>query len=186
LLYFTLNNYEKSEKLFTGYGGSVEYIEGDWTEYVPQIYQLYANVAERHGEWLYDLNFFKDIAKRSDYKLLLAWFDQEIIGMTVLQEEPPTLHSICCGFDYLHSSKSYTYSRLNYAFIEEGIKLKKFKNIDAGMTADQSKQNIGYESVPVCLDIYCKNKVIRWILCGLSYVLEASITPSGKLKFSWK
>lgn len=178
------NSYAKSKKFFTEYGCSTTVMKGDWTKYVPEAYSLYAKIAERHGEWLYDLHFFKQIAKRPDYKLLAAWFQGTMIGMTVIQEEPPTFHSICGGLDYFHSSHCCAYSWLHYALIEEAIKAGQFQNVDVGLTADEAKNNIGFSPIPSCMDIYSNGKMTRAFLRTISPFTTATIDSKGKLNLS--
>lgn len=179
-------NHAKSSKIFSQYGCEISFIEGDWTAHAERVYYLYANVAGRHGDWLYDLNFFKEAAKRPDYHLICAWYGGEMVGVFVLQEELPTLHSICCGFDYVHSSASYAYSWMHYALIEHAIASQKYQNIDVGLTADESKKSIGFEAVPTRMDIYCTNPLISSLLRRCARFTSATITPAAKLKVSLK
>lgn len=176
-------NYIKSEKIFKNHGAEWSFIEQDWSNYAEDVYRLYYNVARKHGEKLYDLNFFQTAARRSDYKLVCAWFEGKMIAVFVLQEELPTLHSICCGLDYNHSTESYAYSWLNYAMIERAIEAKKYQSIDIGLTADESKRMIGFEPISAQMDIYSKGKITRNVLHFASSLLTAKITPEGQLKF---
>lgn len=179
-------NYAKSQKLFTNYGCRLAFIEGDWSEHVEDVNRLYNNVAKRYGHWLYDLNFFREIATRPDYSLLCAWFEGEMIGVFVLEDEKPTLHSILCGFDYHHSSASYAYSWMHYALIDQAISVQKFESIDVGLSADEAKKAIGFKPVPTRLDLYCKGKVVGEVMRSFSRFFSTSITPQQKLKFHWK
>lgn len=179
-------NYAKSKKIFEQYGTTCAIIEDDWTPYVDEVYKLYYNVALKHGEKLYDLNFFKQAAKRGDYKLVCAWFEREMVAMFVLQEELPTLHSICCGLDYNHSTKSYAYSWLNYALISHAIETKKYQFIDIGLTADDSKRIIGFQPISSRMDIYSKGVLTRSFLQLASKVVCAHINPEGQLKVTFK
>ena len=176
-------NYAKSEKNFINYGCEVTFIEEDWTQHVDTVYRLYCNVARRHNDKLYDLPFFQTAAKRSNYKLICAWFEGQMIGMFLLQEELPTLHSTCCGFDYTHSSPSFAYSWLHYALIRHAIKAKKYQTVDIGLTADESKKVIGFEPVPARMDVYTKGVITHSLLRAASYLVTAKITPDSKLKF---
>lgn len=178
------NNYKKTEKIFNDYGGKVTFIEEDWTHLVPKVYELYRNVAKRHGDKLYDIHFFTKTAKRKDYKLLCAWFEEKLIGMSLLQEELPTLHSTCCGLDYEHSSKSYAYSWMHYQLLRHAMESNKYHNVDIGLTADEFKKMIGFEPVSVRMDIYSKGLITRNLLKFASLFISASITSEGKLKFS--
>lgn len=179
-------NYAKSGKIFSQYGCEISCIEGDWTAHAERVYHLYANVAGRHGDWLYDLNFFKAAAKRPDYHLICAWYGGEMIGVFVLQEELPTLHSICCGFDYVHSSACYAYSWMHYALIEHAIAAQKYQNIDVGLTADESKKSIGFEAVPTSMDIYSTGALTSCLLRLCARFTTATITPAAKLQISFK
>lgn len=179
-------NYAKSKRVFTNYGCHVTVIEEDWTEYVEEAYHLYAMVAQRHGDWLYDIDFFRASAKHPNYKLLCAWLGNEMIGMFVLQEELPTLHSICCGLDYHHSSASYAYSWMHYVLIEYAIEAQKYQTVDVGLTADDSKKTIGFDAVPSRMDIYSKGFLTRGMLRLISLFVTTSITPAAKVQFKFK
>lgn len=176
-------NYTKSEKIFKNYGCKVSLIEGDWTSHVDKVYQLYCNVARRYDDKLYDLHYFQIAAKRKDYKLICAWFEDQMIGMFLLQEESPTLHSICCGFDYNHSTKSFAYSWLHYELIRHAIEQQKYQAVDVGLTADESKKTIGFEAIPARMDVYTKGIVTHRLLSMISRFISARITPDSKLKF---
>jgi hypothetical protein len=175
-------NYTKSEKTFRNYGCEVTLIEEDWTRHVDTVYRLYNKVALRHTDKLYDLKFFQEAAKRNDYKLLCAWYEGEMIGMFLLQDEMPTLHSTCCGFDYDHSSASYAYTWLHYALIQRAIEAKKYQFVDIGLTADESKKAIGFKSIPARMDIYANGFITRGLLRAASSLVTATITPDSSLK----
>lgn len=178
-------NYEKSQKIFKNYGASVTF-ENDWTKHVDAVYRLYVNVAQKYSDKLYDLNFFKAAAQRPDYKLICAWFEGHLIGLFVLQEELPTLHSICCGFDYDHSSKCYAYSWLHYELIRWAIDSKKYQDVDIGLTADHSKEMIGFKPISARMDIYAKGPITRGLLHAASSLITAKITPESKLKLGFR
>lgn len=178
-------NYIKSEKIFKEYGCTTSLVEGDWSEHADTIYSLYANVANRYGDWLYNRTFFQEIAKRPDYKLLCAWYDGKIIGAFVLQEEQTTLHSTCCCLDYFHSSNSYAYTWMHYALINECIAKQKYANIDVGITADEAKKAIGFVPIQSNMDIYSRGLATQCFLRLVSRYISATITSESKLKFSW-
>jgi hypothetical protein len=177
-------NYMKSKKTFQEYGCTTTITKGDWFEYAERFYALYSNVAQRHGDWLYDLQFFREVAKRDDYKLLCAWHEGEIIAAFLLCEESPTLHSVCCGLDYEHSSESFAYSWLHYALIESAIESERFTEVDVGLTADDAKRAIGFQPIPSRMDIYSSGAITRNLLKVISKLVKTSITPGSKLKFS--
>lgn len=179
-------NYVKSKKMFDSYGCTVTFSDGDWSEHVADVYKLYYNVALRHGEKLYDIRFFQDAAKRDDYKLICAWFEGKLIAMFVLQDEVPTMHSICCGMDYEHSSPSYAYSWLHYAWLEHVIAQKKYETVDVGLTADDAKKMIGFEPILSRMDIYTKSNITRAFLRFASKFITARITPEGHTKLGIK
>lgn len=176
------NRYKKSKRTFFEYGCVTKYQEKDWLEHVPEVYNLYAKVADRHGEWLYDLAFFQECAKREDYSLLTAWYKGEMIAMNLLQKESAVLHSVCLGFDYVHSSLSYAYSWLNYKFIELAILSDRYSEVDVGITADFAKNKIGYHLVPSRIDIYSNNLITRGLLYAISPFIKTKIDTDGKLK----
>jgi hypothetical protein len=178
--------FARSKKTFFNYGCEITLHENDWSEYAEQVYRLYGNVAQRHGDWLYDLNFFQMIAKRPDYKILCAWFNGEMIAVFILQEELPTLHSIACGMDYNHSSASYAYSWMHYALIEKLIAAQKYQNIDIGLTADDAKKCIGFKAIPSNMDIYSNGFVTRKLLGSVSRFVSTTITSGPKLRFDWR
>lgn len=175
-------NYTKSKNNFLNYGCEVSFIEGNWSDQAERVYQLYTNVAYRYRHWLYDLHFFQEIAKRPDYQLLCVWFKGEMIDVFVLQEELTTLHSICCGLDYQHSSASYAYSWMHYALFDHAITSRKYQNIDVGLSADQAKRTIGFKPILSRMDIYSKGRITRKLLQTISF-LNATLTADGKLKF---
>lgn len=175
-------SYLKSEKAFKYYGCTTHLFEEDWTPHVDTVYSLYKKVAQKHGDQLYQRSFFEAAAKREDYKLLSAWFEGNMIGMFLLQDEQPTLHSTCCGFDYFHSSKSCAYSWLHYVLIQSAIESGKYQDLDIGMTADSSKRSIGFKPIPARMDVYAKGTLQHAFLKAASYCVKATITPDAKLK----
>lgn len=179
-------NYTKSKKKFLEYGCEISFVEEDWSNYSEQVYGLYKKVAEYYQHALYDLSFFQAIAKRPDYKLVCAWFEGKMIGVFVLQEEFPTLHSICAGLDYQHSSASYAYSWMHYALFEQAISAQKFQNIDVGFNSDEAKRIIGFKPIRSRIDIYSKGRVTSSLLKLFSRFVTASITPEAKLKLQWR
>lgn len=178
--------YAKSKSKFEEFGGTVTYINGDWSEYAEKVFELYENVAERYQNQLYDLSFFKLAAKNPDFKLLCAWMDGKMIGVYILVEELPTLHSILCGFDYTYSSKAYAYSWMHYELIKIAIESKRYENIDIGLSSDKAKENIGFASTPFCLDLYAHTPFSRFVLKTLSTFMVPEVTPQGTLKLTFK
>ncbi len=179
-------NYANSKKKFESYGCEISLIETDWPEHVEQVYHLYENVAKRYEHALYDLSFFQAIAKRPDYKLLCTWFEGQMIGVFVLQEELSTLHCVCSGLDYQHSSPSYAYSWMNYALFEQAIAAQKYQTVDVGFNSDEAKKIIGFQPIPSRIDIYAPGKVTRGILKAASRFFSASLTEDAKLKLKWR
>ncbi len=178
-------NYAKSKKNFLKYGCEISFIEEDWSEYAEHVYRLYDHVAERYHHRLYNLSFFQEIAKRPDYKLLCTWFEGKMIGVFVLQEEFPTLHSICAGLDYHHSSASYAYSWMHYALFDHAMASQKYQNVDVGFNSDEAKRAIGFKPIPSRIDIYSKGRITRGVLKVLSHFISATITPKAKLRLEW-
>lgn len=178
-------NYSKSEKNFFEYGCEISFLEKDWSEHAREAYLLYENVAKRYQHKLYNLTFFQEIAKRPDYKLLCAWFEGKMIAVFVLQEELPTLHSVCAGLDYHHSSQSYAYSWMHYALFDHAIASQKYQNIDVGFNSDEAKRTIGFKPIDSRIDIYSKGIITRNVLKMLSRCFSATITSDAKLKFKW-
>jgi hypothetical protein len=179
-------NYLKSKKQFQKSNCTVEYFDSGWEQHVDEVYRLYLNVAAHYVDKLYDLNFFRLGAQRGDYKLICAWHEGKMIGLFVLHDEGKTLHSICCGFDYEVSSASYAYSWLNYELVRFAIEAKKYRQIDVGFTADNSKKLIGLKPIPSRLDFYVNNSLLRGVLKLLSKVVATTLTQRQTLKFSFK
>lgn len=177
-------NYKKSKRIFEDYGATVSLIEDDWTRYAEEAYALYSNVAKHHNDQLYDLSFFRTAAKRGDHSLICAWFEGKMVGMFVLQKECKILHSICCGMDYNHSTKCYVYSWLSYELIRHTIESQKFTTIDVGMSANDSKEAIGFKPIPSRMDIYARGRLGHYFLKGLSRFVTATITSDAKLKIN--
>lgn len=125
-------NYKKSKQKFDAHGCTIKIIQNDWSEHAQTVNRLYLNVAQHYHHWIYDQHFFTEAAKRSDYSLLTAWYKKEMIGVFVLQEEPPILHSTCCGLNYEHSTPSYAYSWMHYALIDHTISQRKFNMVNVG------------------------------------------------------
>lgn len=183
LIRWHLCNFKKSEKKFAESGCTVSMVEGDWSQHVDDVYRLYANVAKKHNDKLYDHHFFQLLAKQDDTKLLCAWLNGNMIGVFVLLEELPTLHSICCGLDYEHTSESYAYSWLHYELIRLAIESQKYQFVDVGLTADDSKKLIGFTPVPARMDLYTNGVITRGLLRGIHALTTARITPNAKIKF---
>ena len=177
-------NYKKSKKMFEEYGATVTFIDENWSCYAEEVYTLYSNVAAQHEDKLYDLSFFQTVAERGDYPLICAWFQGKMIGMFVLQKEPNTLHSICCGMDYYHSTKCYGYSWLNFELIRYAIQSKKYTTVDVGLSANSSKEVIGFKAIPCRMDIYARGIFGHYLLRGLSRFIRATITTEGQMEFN--
>lgn len=175
----------KSKKKFESNGATVEYMES-WVDHVDEAYALYRHIAKKHGEQLYDIRYFEELAKKNECHLLCAWLEGKMIGMTVLFDELPTLHSMCGGLDYTCSSKCYTYSWLHFEIIRKAIESKKYTSVDVGLTADEAKASIGFKPALSRMDIYSKGRMTRGILKMAARLFTASITPESKLKFGWR
>lgn len=177
--------YTKSKEMFEKYGGTVTFISGDWSENVDQVYRLYQNVAERNGNQLYDLEFFKRAAKDPDYKLLCGWIDGQMIGVFILVEELPTLHSILCGFNYDYSTKSYAYSWMHYELFRIAMGIKQYETIDVGLSADKAKEHIGFHPTPFRMDLSAHTPISRFVLKTLSLFMVPKVWTDG-LMLSFK
>ena len=179
-------NYSKSKKKFLNYGCTITLIEREWTEHAERVNHLYSNVAKRYQHKMYNLQYFQEIAKRPDYKLLCAWFEGEMIGVFVLQEELPTLHSVLSGLDYHHSSISYAYSWMSYVLLDYAIALQKYQNVDVGFNSDKAKRMVGFRPILSRIDIYSKGRVTRQLFKMISRFVSATITADAKLKLNWR
>lgn len=176
------SSYRRTLKTFDHYGTTLSLIEGDWSDYADIAFQLYQNVAQRHGAQLYDLNFFRQIATLENYKLLCAWYNGSLIGVLVLIDEAPVFHSMVCGFDYHHSKNSYSYSRLHYEFIRLAFEERKYSLADIGLTADSAKSLMDFQPVMTCVDVSVKNRLIKRALRVLSRFVTSTINDQSKLE----
>lgn len=178
--------YRKTEKIFNESGATISRIEEDWSKYADTVYQLYENVALKRGTAMYDRSFFHAISKEPSYKLLCAWLHGQMIGVCVLVEEFPILHSMCAGIDYEYSKKIYAYSKLHYEFIRWVIESKKFTVAEIGITADTAKSSLGFKPIPSCIDISSPSRVVRPFLRFFSKFVTATITSESKMKLGLK
>ena len=179
-------NYSRTEKSFANCGCRVSLIEGDWSEYAERAYELYHNVAAKYMQ-IYDLDFFRTIAKLPSYKLICAWFGPKLIGTVVTIEEASTIHSMGCGLDYLNSKKSFTYSKLHYEFIRHAIEAGKFKVANTGVTADQAKKTLGLSPKAAVIEISVQNAFFGAILRLAQLFLKVSINTNNDVcvKMRW-
>lgn len=177
--------FSDTQETFKKYGAKISVIEKDWSEHVDTLYPLYIKVATKHGTQLYDIDWFRAIAKLSDYKLICAWHEDALIGALVLIDEQPIFHSICCGLDYDHSSKSHAYSQLHYEFIRLAIESNKFTIADIGPTANEAKACLDFKPVSCCMDVWAHNRLIRGVLRLLSTFMSATINSQAKLKLNF-
>lgn len=176
-----LRNYKKTLKRFHEHHCTFMLIDRDWSEYAEKAYQLYANVAKRHPPAIYDLKFFKQIAKRSEYKFLLAQHEENIIAAAVILEEGDCLHAVTCGLDYQHSTKCYAYSYITYMFLHYAIESGKYTLADAGLTADDAKRILGFKKVDYTLDIISNVRPIKWLLKIAEWLAKQKETFSHAL-----
>lgn len=182
-------NYSRTEKSFSDYGCQVSLIEGDWSAYAEGAYALYHNIASKYMP-IYDLEFFRAIAKLPNYKLICAWFEKKLIGIIVVAEETFTTHSMLCGLDYMHSKKSFAYSKLHYEFIRQAIDTGRFKVADVGVTADHAKKTLGFAPKPAVVEIYAPGIFLSNILRLANLFLKFSINSQNavcvSLRWPWR
>lgn len=176
------HTFHKAQESFSNYGATLSLIDDDWSCLADQAYALYEKTATRHGHQLYDREFFRVIAKKPIYKLLCAWYQEKMIGMTVLIEEDKVLHSVCCGLDYEHSSPSFTYSALFYDLIRSAIASKKYTTLDVGLTGDQAKSMIGFKPILAQMEVTVRNPLLRGVLRLASKFLTATLSSEGNLQ----
>ena len=174
--------YEKTQSAFSDYGATFSLIEGDWSDYAEAVYHLYLNVAKKHKVLLYDLNYFRLIAKRKEYKLMCFWYNNSLFAALVMLDEEPILHSMLCCLDYNHSKLTHVYSKMHYEIIRLAIESKKHSIVDIGFTADKAKAVMGYHPVSSCIDISSQNRLIKFFLRFSSHFCTATITEESKLK----
>ena len=175
-------NYNKAKKNFQAYGCTTTLIEGDWTEYAERAEKLYSNVARQFQHRMFDLSYFKHVASHPNYKLLCAWYKEEMISAFLLEEEHTTMHNLCCGLDYKHSTPSYAYSYMHHVLFEHAIAAQKFTQVDVGFTADDAKKAIGFKPIPARMDFYAKNILLRKTLQTFSHICGATLNAEGKLR----
>lgn len=179
-------NLKKTEEKFISSQDTLLILDGGWSEYAEEVYKLYSNVALKHPPPIYDLGFFREIAKRKEYKLIGIQCNRQLIGAAVLLEEYPTLHAICCGLDYHHSSGCNAYSYLHYTFLRIAIESKQFATADMGFTADEAKAIMGFKKIDAVLDVSVRNQVFCRLLRFISYFFEATITSDSKLRVRFR
>lgn len=177
--------FDETQKTFANYGAKISVIEEDWSQYAEEVYKLYLNVAERHGKQLYDLNYFRMIAKQSQFKLICAGFEDHLIGALVIVDEQPILHSMCCGLDYNHSKNSHAYAYMHYEFIRLAIESKKFSIADVGITANDAKSMLDFQPVSACMDVIAHRWHLRALLRMVSFFVSATINPQARLALSF-
>lgn len=176
-------NHQRTDECFAQQGCKVNVIDGDWSEYADRAYALYHHVASKYTQ-IFDIDFFRTIAKLPNYKLICAWCDQKLIGAIVTVEEGTTIHSMVCGLDYLYSKRSFTYSKLHYEFIRHAIASGRFKSADVGVTADQAKKTLGFSPTPAIVEITAKNRLIRGVLRLANTLLRVSINAKNQVSVS--
>lgn len=174
-------NYLNTQKAFAAYGATMTFIDGDWSAHVETVYQLYLNVANRRGAQLYDLNFFRYIAKTKGYQLLCVWYEGVMISMLIVFDEAPVYHSMLVGFDYEHSKHIYAYSLIHYDLIRRAIESGKHQYIDVGITANKAKSMMGFKPVTVSMDVSAKNPIIKYLLRFAGCFIRAKINEDSKL-----
>lgn len=179
------NRYSETTKAFTSHGASLSFIEDDWSEYAEKAYQLYTKVADKHGTRLYDLNFFREIAKNKDYKLMCVWLDKKLIAILVIVDETPVYHSMCCGLDYEDSKKTQAYSYMHFEFIRQAIEANKYTMADIGPTANEAKSMLGFTPINACMDVWAHNILIKGILRTLSRFVTATINSKARLELKF-
>jgi peptidoglycan biosynthesis/recognition FemAB-like protein len=184
LSHLQYKTYKKTERNFTAHGATISIIEGDWSEHADAVYQLYANVASQHPPGIYDIEFFRHIAKKSDYKLISAWVNGLMFGAVVVLEEGSFIHSVCCGLDYHHSKISYAYSWMHYELIRFAIESKRFTIADAGFTGDKGKKLLNFKPVCCCMDVYANRWIMRRLLRSAGRLFKATITSESRIKTS--
>lgn len=179
-------NYLNTQKAYASYGASMTFYAGDWSEQVEVVYQLYLNVAKRRGAQLYDLDFFRYIAKTSGYQLLCVWHQDIMISMLILFDEAPVYHSMLVGFDYEHSKNIHAYSLIHYELIKRAIASGKHSVIDVGITADKAKAMMNFKPVNVSMDVSAKNILVKGLLRFARRFIDARINEQSRLVLKLK
>lgn len=179
--------FSETQETFTKYGAKISLIENDWSKYAETFYNLYIKVAKKHGTQLYDLDYFRQIAKLNNYKLICAWYESALIGALIIIDEQPIFHSICCGLDYNHSKKSHAYSLLHYEFIRLAIEANKYTIADIGPTANEAKAFLDFKPVSSCMDVQAHHWFARGILRFLSTFMTVTINSQANVEvhFHW-
>lgn len=180
--------YYQTQNAFQEHGASISLIEDDWSQHAEKIYELYYNVAKKHGGVLYDKDFFYQIAQQPQYKLMCIWHEKSIISAVVMIDEEPVFHSMVVGLDYDYSQKTRAYSLMHYEIIRYAIDQKKFTIVDIGMTGDKLKAIMGYKPVSVHMQVSSPHFIIRSLLRILSRFFQPTINSDSELemKFSWR
>lgn len=178
--------YLQTEEIFNASGVELRMMPNDWSQYADIVYQLYLKVATKNGAQLYDLDFFRNIAKRNDYKLMCAWYQDEMIGALVMVDEQPIFHSAICVVDYEHSKNARIYSQMHYQFIRMAIEENKYTIADVGITADKAKSMMNFHPIPSRMHIYASSRFLKLLLHILSSVTYVTINSEAQLKFKFR
>lgn len=173
-------NYFRTETCFEKYGCTLTVIPGDWSEHVGRVFELYSHVAGKYMQ-IYDIDYFRRVAKLPGHTLVCAWHGTDLIGCLVLVEEGNVLHSTLCGLDYAYSKKSFTYSKLHYTFIRYAIESGKIKMVDSGVTADQPKKTLGFTAKEIAIDISVNGVLFRALVHLFNMFLKVSINENNEV-----
>jgi len=156
----------------------VEFIEPAQFDY--KLYQLYENVFENSQVKLEKLNrqFFQKMPLPS--LIIQASYRQERLGFVQLVQNGQELIFLFTGFNYQLNNKFAIYLNLLLEIVRYGIN-NKFKVIDFGQTAEESKLKLGCKLKPKNMYISHSNFFLNKLINKYSHLLSYQ-TPNHNFK----
>jgi len=156
----------------------VEFIEPAQFNY--KLYQLYENVFENSQVKLEKLNrqFFQKMPLPS--LIIQASYRQERLGFVQLVQNGQELIFLFTGFNYQLNNKFAIYLNLLLEIVRYGIN-NKFKVIDFGQTAEESKLKLGCKLKPKNMYISHSNFFLNKLINKYSHLLSYQ-TPNHNFK----
>lgn len=127
-----------------------------------ELYRLYCNVYERSQAKLekQHLSFFQNMPFPA--KIITATYDHKVLGFVMLIENGEELIFLFTGFDYHLNYRFFTYQNLLLEIVGYAID-NKFKIIDFGQTAEETKLKLGCHLKQRHMYISHSNPLIHWV-----------------------
>lgn len=145
--------FEKSKAL------TIEYLidNKDFTEEMYDCYLQVYNKSRIKVEKL-DINFFRG----SFFKIFVLKNEEKVVGFGQMLENQTELIFEFVGVDYKYNNQYDTYHRILLEIVKYGIE-NKFKTIDFGQTADESKLKLGSKYTELFVYLHHSNKIKNFI-----------------------